>query len=95
MKEYIERERLHEVVTDLRWSSHLNKDAALNLVDMAIDNLPAADVVERKRGKWEYIGDSYANCSVCRTIFETLPTQYVFVRNNLFCRHCGADMSEG
>lgn len=50
------------------------------------------DYTEVKHGKWEFIGDKYANCTNCGTIFEALPTKYVFQRNNLYCRHCGTEM---
>lgn len=46
MAEYIEREALKEVVFNVRCGKHLNKEAALNLINLAIDNLSAADVVE-------------------------------------------------
>lgn len=46
-------------------------------------------------GEWEEMGQDYANCSVCGTIFEALPTLYVFKRNNIYCRHCGARMKGG
>lgn len=54
--------------------------------------VPIADVVEVKHGEWEFIGDKYANCTNCGTIFEALPTAYAFKANNLYCRHCGAKM---
>lgn len=51
MPEYIEREALMEVVNNLRFGKHLNKEAALNLMERAINNLPAADVVAVVRCK--------------------------------------------
>lgn len=47
MAEYIKKETLLEVVNNLRLGRHLNKDAALTLMERAINNLPAADVVSR------------------------------------------------
>jgi hypothetical protein len=57
-----------------------------------IEQTPTIDAVPVKHGRWEFIGDDYANCSNCGTIFETRPTPYFFEANNKFCRHCGADM---
>lgn len=51
MAECVEKEALLEVVNNLRLGRHLNKDAALNLMERAINNLPAADVVAVVRCK--------------------------------------------
>lgn len=50
-----------------------------------IRNLPAADVVERKQGKWEkvYYGNRPNRCSECRK-----KSNY----HTNFCPNCGADM---
>ena len=61
-------------------------------IGRAIKETPTADVVEVKHGYWEHIGDKFANCSNCGTIFEALPTMFGFKSNNIFCRHCGAKM---
>lgn len=87
MAEYIEREALREVVTHLRFGKHLNKDAALNLMERAIDNLPPADVVERKCGEW--IDDTF--CSNCRWYAEDADGHIIMSFGN-FCPNCGADM---
>lgn len=57
-----------------------------------VENAPTADVAEVKHGEWEHLGNRFANCSNCGTIFEALPTLYAFEVNNIFCRHCGAKM---
>ena len=57
-----------------------------------IKNAPATDVVEVKHGYWENMGEYFANCSNCGTIFEALPTMFAFKSNNIFCRHCGTRM---
>jgi hypothetical protein len=58
----------------------------------SISKIPTAEVVEVKHGEWEHVGGDFANCSNCGTIFEALPTMFVFKSNNIFCRHCGAKM---
>ena len=65
------------------------------LVARALEEMPAADVVEVKHGEWENMGDNFANCSHCGTIFEALPTMFAFKSNNIICRHCGAKMDGG
>ena len=99
MDEYIKREALKEVVANLRWSNHLNKEATLNLMDRAIDNLPAADVVERKRGEWIGEADGYADgelvydvwyCSECNHCIDDGTDDPTMLPN--FCPNCGADM---
>lgn len=53
--------------------------------------LRPADVVERKKGKWEMVWNSFFHvevptCSQCRTVSP-------FEKTN-FCPNCGADMRE-
>lgn len=64
-------------------------------VYVEIKSALTADVVEVKHGEWENMGDNFANCSHCGTIFEALPTMFAFKANNIFCRHCGAKMDGG
>ena len=58
MAENSVREALKEVVVNLRLSKHLNKDAALNLIDRAIDNFLPAGAEESAGCK---------DCKACRT----------------------------
>ena len=51
----------------------------------AIENLPAADVVERKKGKWIHFSKS-DKCSVCG--YDTGK----YEAPTWFCPKCGADM---
>ena len=106
--EYIDREvALHGLdanISHLRQvageNSSLNK--AVNLVQYTRDfiaELPAADVVERRRGKWEkdpdmrrWHGHIYDyRCSLCRTLAEK---GYYNNHDRLtnYCPTCGADM---
>ena len=54
----------------------------------SVDEIPAADVVERKRGEWIKVGESCGvdllECPVCHTIHAQ--------DGDAFCRDCGADM---
>lgn len=77
-KEYIEREALREVVNNLRLGRHLNKDAALNLMERAIDNLPPADVVEVVR------------CKDC-VYFEE---DYVYAEGFVLCPAIGMEVTD-
>ena len=53
---------------------------------------PTVDAVEVVHGRWEMLGDDYANCTNCGNIFETRPTPMFFKANNKYCRKCGAKM---
>lgn len=64
---------------------------ALKYAERAVE----AGYIKQIEGEWEEMGQDYANCSVCGTIFEALPTLYAFKRNNIYCRHCGAKMKGG
>lgn len=74
-----------------RWRSG---DGYAEVVTTNTKDIPAADVAPVVHGEWEMLGDKCANCTNCGTIFEALPTEYVFKANNKFCRNCGADMRE-
>lgn len=87
MARYIDADALEKEM--LFWSDTygyggLTKD---NIRDI-IKSSPAADVVERKRGKWEDVTMGrwiYAKCSVCGTVHDT---------KTKFCPNCGAQMCE-
>ena len=64
---------------------------ALRYAERAVE----AGYVKQSEGEWEEIGQGYANCSFCGTVFKALPTMYVFKRNNIYCRHCGSKMKGG
>lgn len=64
----------------------------------AIKNIPSADVVEAKHGKWveqeDFLGDTYYDCSCCGESFcliEGTPTDNMYN----FCPNCGAKMDGG
>lgn len=89
MTEYIKREDLMERVG--RWQ--LNTREAIAEMIMSV---PSADVVERKKGKWQ-ITDAYPHnvyCSECHKKFAQTHWA-VWEDGSLprnFCPNCGADM---
>lgn len=82
MTEYIKREDVIERLTNLM---QLQAPTARAIVEA----VPSADVVERKKGKWEKHHDDVVywwQCSECQCVafFEDALTPY--------CPHCGAEM---
>ena len=56
-----------------------------------IEDAPTVEVVERKKGSWEYVDDVDYRCSVCHKyaygcIGEVMSGQYKY------CPYCGAEM---
>ena len=77
---------------------YINRDDALRQVLFVetrenmfqrIKNLPAADVVERKTGKWIYPSDiiGFGRCSECKALWD-----YSLITNKYFkiCPRCGS-----
>ena len=59
--------------------------------ELAIEDLPAADVQEVKRGRWELNAlESIATCSECECCIPTLWKDPDIYWN--YCPNCGADM---
>ena len=48
-------------------------------------NIPTADIMKRKKGKWEYVSFMTVRCSNCKEIFHEL-------EGNNYCPNCGAKM---
>lgn len=85
MAEYIEREALKAEFT-----GNFRDDYPTNLIKAIIDNEPAADVAEVRRGKW--VNDI---CSVCERVNPTITEDFCgnYISKPLaYCPHCGADM---
>lgn len=85
MDECINREAAVDVVA--RWFKEINLNG-----DICIDglrSLPAADVVERKTGKWIYPSDitGYGRCSECKALWD-----FSLITNKFFkvCPRCGS-----
>ena len=58
----------------------------------AMHNLPAADVVEVKRGYWEHLGGDEWCCTNCGDVIHTEGSWDKPTYN--YCHECGADMRE-
>ena len=72
----------------------LHSGDKLLFADKPLKELPSADAVERKKGKWvlhpevkNIYGGIYIECSECHT-------KYVVqhIEDEKYCRNCGADM---
>lgn len=106
MKEYIERDKVRDILLEEidSWGScHEEKEALRNVIPRLYDDISAADVVERKRGEWEdEYGGAFANpryrCSVCkekalyRHEQDCLGGWHEEQALTDFCPHCNADM---
>lgn len=79
MVEYIKREAAKEMFEGIP-----QLGATINMV---IDCIPAADVVEVRHGEWRFVGQNRWNdtyeCSLCRKT----TTDY-----SIYCPNCGAKM---
>lgn len=94
MKEYIEREAVKDAIGFIKL--HFNGVGEKSLLDI-INEVPAADVVERKRGEWvEWYPPKHMimtgeellfRCSCC-------DAKYSDVEGYRYCPYCGADMRE-
>ena len=94
MAEYIKRDDLLELY-DLNGLEVENAKVPLAVVIQNIKDIPSADVVERKKGKWieqeDGWGGYYYDCSVCNESWTTIDgTPWDNGMN--FCPNCGADM---
>ena len=58
-----------------------------------IRGFPAADVVERKTGKWIHLGGDEWCCSSCGYVITTEGSwEHPIDTDALYCKHCGAKM---
>lgn len=88
MAEYIERIKALQAINEFY---HDPK------IDIVIRNIPKADVVEVKHGKW-YLLDECANegvyCSVCHKKVYKIDYANQKLKSK-FCPNCGAKMDKG
>ena len=84
MDKYIECEAFLDAIERMK-PYHQDAD---DIAEM-LQNFPAADVVERRKGKWLQLG----KCSECggSAPFWSMASTYY---ESDFCPHCGADMRE-
>ena len=89
MAEYIEREDLLELYRMDHPVLNENGHVPLPVIRQNIMDIPAADVVPVRRGRWidarEYCGDYM--CSNCEALYGTNKFNY--------CPNCGAKMDRG
>lgn len=92
MKEYIERAAVKGEI--LSWAVCINHPELLSKEDTmyCIDNIPAADVVEVRHGKWE---PGNPICPVCgENKFKDLDADVWADWQPKFCPNCGARMGK-
>ena len=108
MTEYIERAAVHELVKSIPHYQMFNYDRTESRrgispddVDFGVDKIPAADVVEVRRGRWiederTYPGPGLKNnlCSVCGEIAGSWKEGLELGRKWAYCPNCGALMRE-
>ena len=105
MAEYIEREALIDAVESIDWYSVYkgkltagapNTENALykaSNIYAAIDNVPAADVVEVRHGRWEWDTEDIYRCSNCA---EKSHVKEVMGHPEWdYCPNCDAKMDGG
>ena len=88
-KEYIERGAAIEFVE--QYTPHLEGETTLRCVKTALENVPAADVVEVRLGEWgkeKWMHTDQHICSLCHSTVRVHP-QSVEYR---YCPYCGAKM---
>ena len=93
MSSYIDKDKALKFV--LTYTPHINGETTMECVERAIQEIPTADVVEVRHGKWHYppyapFGGSYEmkRCSICgyKPDFDA-DNPY-----SNFCPNCGAKM---
>ena len=87
MSRYIERETALEFV--LNNTPHINGETTMKCVARAIKEVPTADVVEIRHGKWGFDGIGWT-CSECGEYALSIKTN--LQSRSKHCPHCGAKM---
>ena len=99
MAEYIEKQRLLDFLdAAIEEEKGTRHQVIVEAIKMTVERIPSADVIERKRGKWQ-ITDAYPHnvyCSECHKKFAQ--THWAVWEDGSpprnFCPNCGADMRE-
>lgn len=97
MTEYIKRE---DAIKALGEEPYVWSDTDVEIAEhaqwvsdvKAIEAVPSANVVERKKGKWIQENNCYHRCSVCGDHFPALLRISGISKEKNFCPNCGADM---
>ena len=91
-KEYIEREAAINTVYSMisKWDNG-DPDDLKNMLLLAYQELPSADVRPVARGRWKLHDDGSGTCSVCgfrqKAVWDMDNAQN-------YCGHCGAEMED-
>lgn len=89
-KEYIEREALCYQLE--KQATIDGQPRAIKRATKIVANFPAADVVERKTGKWiDYTEDSFVECPFCHSATNCDGE----ISELHYCFNCGAQMIGG
>lgn len=93
MNDTISRKAAYEVLTE--YYHHKTELQHKALWD-ALSKVPP-DNSERKRGKWDFIGDQMFRCTCCGEVYSQQEFESLvhFSKDSLFpgyCPNCGADM---
>lgn len=94
MTVYIKREDAIDAVLDVYYNTP-DIDLSGGRLEAAILNIPAADVVEVRHGRWVSVQHKLARvCSVCN---RDEPYKFADVDADVYnyCPHCGAKMDKG
>ena len=88
MAEYVSKEEARKILCDV--CGCVGCDIARCPFWQELDKLLVADVVERKRGKWELttMDDGYAEYQ----LYKCNRCGQLTARRRNFCHNCGADM---
>ena len=81
------------------YGEKINEGYTYDQVHFAIDDAPTVDAVERKKGKWDFIGFQMFRCTSCKHVFsqdslEGWRTYTYEPTFPIFCPNCGAEMAE-
>ena len=91
MSDYISREAAIEAFEKELSAKYNRIELSIGFVGAKsiLSDLPAADVVERKKGKWIQDNNGYYVCDQCG---EPCASEIMSEPRDRFCKWCGADM---
>lgn len=102
MSEYIERSlaigQIYELINArYEWRSDARAEIqGLNAAMCAIEDVPSADVVPVRHGRWTDCAEDMCVCTACGWGFifpyKTRAVQSKLVHSYSYCPHCGAKM---
>ena len=87
-KVYIELSEAKRIIKENEWKNPV----VPNVVNMILDRIPAADVVEVRHGEWQQLDQLY--CSLCGVAAPFLSLAFKQIRTP-YCHRCGAKMDGG